>query len=268
MTQLNSPVEILKLLDRSNCRECHKPTCLAFAAAVFKGNSHLSECPKLDRDMTERYSVKGAGQPSAEQQMEETLAQLKVQISGIDLSAAARRLGAEYQDGKLTIQCLGKNFSIYANGNITTDIHVHPWIAIPVFLYVMHGAGTPPSGEWVTFRDLKSGKDWHPLYQQRCEKPLKKVADAYTELFDDMLHIFGGERIDYHYPADITIVLYPLPRVPVLICYSEPEDGLESSLAVFFDSAAEENLHIQSLYALVVGMVMMFEKISLRHGQR
>jgi hypothetical protein len=268
MHQLNSPVEILKLLDRSNCRECHKPTCLAFAAAVFKGNSQLSECPRLDREIIERYTVKGANQPSAEQQMEETMAQLKLQISEIDLSAAAPRLGAEYSDGKLTLQCLGKYFSVDTNGNIITDIHVHPWIAIPVFLYVMYGAGTTPSGEWITFREFKSGKDWYPLYHQRCEKPLKKVADTYTELFDDMLHIFSGKRIDYHYPADITIVLYPLPKIPILICYSGPEDGLESSLAIFFDSTAEENLNIESIYALTTGLVRMFEKISRSHGQR
>ncbi len=268
MSQLNSPVEILKLLDQSNCRECHKPTCLAFAAAVFKGHSQLSDCPKLDQGIIEQYTVKGAVQPSAEQQMAETLAQLKQQIGEIDLSAAAQRLGAEYHDGRLTVQCLGKNFSVDSQGNIFTDIHVHPWIALPVFLYIMYSAGTPPTGEWVTFRELKSGKDWYPLYNQRCEKPLKKVADTYTELFDDMLHVFSGKWIDYHYPADITIVLHPLPKLPILICYSGPEDGLESSLAIFYDTTAEENLNIESIYALIAGLVRMFEKISLSHGQR
>jgi hypothetical protein len=266
MAQLKSPVEILKLLDKSNCRECKKPTCLAFAAAVFSGQSQLSECPKLDSVIIERYGVKTAGQQSIQQQMEESLAQLKQMIGAIDLSSAARRLGADYSDGKLTLQCLGKNFSVDAEGNITTDIHVHPWIVVPVFNYIMYGAGTPVSGEWITFRELKSGKDWYPLYRQRCEKPLKKVADNYTDLFDDMLHVFSGKRIDHSYPADISIVLYPLPKVPVLICYSGPEDGLESSLTVFYDSTAEENLNIESIYALAAGLVRRFEKIALRHG--
>ena len=41
MSQLTNPMEIFKLLDKSNCRECREATCLAFAAAVFKGQKQL-----------------------------------------------------------------------------------------------------------------------------------------------------------------------------------------------------------------------------------
>jgi hypothetical protein len=58
-----------------------------------------------------------------------------------------------------------------------------------------------------------------------------------------------------------------LPKIPVLICYWKPADGMESSLNVFFDDTAEENLIIDSLYALAIGMVMMFEKIAVTHGK-
>jgi len=153
-------------------------------------------------------------------------------------------------------------------GNIITEIHVNPWVAMPIFDYILDGTGTPPSGEWVTFRELNGGEDWYPLYAQRCEKPLKKVADTYTELFDDMLQIFSGKRIDHHYPADISIVIHPLPKVPILICYSGPEDGLESTLTVLYDKTVEKNLNIQAIYGLIVGLVTMFEKITLRHGHK
>ena len=42
---------------------------------------------------------------------------------------------------------------------------------------------------------------------------------------------------------------------------------MESSLNVFFDDTAEENLVIDSLYRIATGMVMMFEKIALTHGK-
>ena len=44
-------MEIFQMLDQSNCRECGKKTCLAFAGAVFLGKKKLIECPKLDADM-------------------------------------------------------------------------------------------------------------------------------------------------------------------------------------------------------------------------
>jgi hypothetical protein len=266
MAQLNSPIEILKLLEKSNCRDCGKPTCLAFASAVFKGEKRLEECPKLGSETIKQYGVKPAAQKNVAQQQEQAMAKLKQRVAGIDMASAAERLRVPYADGKLTLQCLGKNVSVDAKGNIITEIHVNPWVMIPIFNYILDGGGTSPSGEWVTFRELKGGEDWYPLYAQRAEKPLKKVADTYMDLFDDMLQIFNGKRIDHHYPADISIVLHPLPKVPLLICYSGPEDVLESTLAVFYDKTVEKNLNIQALYGLLVGLVTMFEKIALRHG--
>jgi len=166
----------------------------------------------------------------------------------------------------LTIKILGKDFSVDSKGNLSSDIHIHPWVTIPVLSYIIESAGMPISGEWVPLRELKNGKTWYRLFGQRCEKPLKRVADTYTDLFEDLIHIFNGRPVENHYSSDISLVLYPLPKVPILICYWKPEDGLESSLNIFFDSTAEDNLNIESIYALGTGLVGMFEKIALRHG--
>ena len=51
----------------------------------------------------------------------------------------------------------------------------------------------------------------------------------------------------------------------MLICYTKPEEDLESKLNVFFDSTAENNLSIDSIYRLCVGLLIMFEKITSKH---
>ncbi|UCD89517.1 MAG: DUF3786 domain-containing protein [Desulfobacterales bacterium] len=267
MTQLNTTMEIFKLLDKSNCKKCNKPTCLAFAAAVFNGQKHLHECPHLPSEIIEQYGKESpANLNTPEQAQEQNMALLKEKVSTIDFSLAAERLGIPLSNDKLTIKCLGKDFSVDNTGNITTDIHVHPWIMIPVFNYIIAGAGTPASGQWVPFRELEGGKTWYRLFGQRCEKPLKQVADTYTDLFEDMIRLFKGKQVENHYNADISLVLHPLPKIPVLICYWKPEDEFASNLNLFFDSTAEENLNIESIYTLGVGLVNMFEKLSLRHG--
>ncbi len=266
MAQFNNLMEIFKLLDKSNCRKCNKPTCMAFAAAVFQGQKQLDDCPHLDPETLERYGGKTAGQVPIDQDQWELIEKLKRSISKIDLRSAAQRLGAQFSDEKLTIKCLGKDFCVDTKGNIITDIHVHPWIAGPVLNYIKDGAGLPVSGKWVPFRELEGGKTWYRLFGQRCEKPLKQVADTYTDLFEDMIHIFNGRQVQNHYESDISLVLHPLPKVPILICYWKPDDDLESDLNVFFDSTAEDNLNIESLYTLGTGLVIMFEKLALRHG--
>jgi len=267
MEQLQSPVDILKLLPRTNCRDCHEATCLAFAAAVFKGQRQLSECPYLEADVLTRYSgpeqINGVNSQSDQ---EELLKGLQQQIRSLDLESAAKRTGGTLNNGRLTIRVLGKEVSIDTDGNFFSDIHIHGWVTVPMMVYILEGQGKPLTGSWLPFRELPHGKDWQRFFEHRCEKPLKKVADLYTDLFADMLHIFQGKQIDNLYGSDISLVLYPLPKLPILICYWRPEDGMESSIHLFFDSSAEDNLKVDAIYLLCTGLVIMFEKIALTHG--
>ena len=191
---------------------------------------------------------------------------LKRKIARVDLSLLANRLGGKFFNKKLTIKILGKDFSVDSNGAFSSDIHINQWIVIPILNYILNGAGLPASGKWVPLRELTGGKKWYRLVGQRCEKPLKNIADIYTDLFEDMIDIFNGKQVENHYKSDISLVLHPLPKVPILICYWKPEDELGSDLNLFFDSTAEDNLNIESIYTLGAGLVLMFEKIALKHG--
>ena len=266
MIQLTNPMEIFKLLDRSNCKKCHELTCMAFAAAVFKGQRQLIECPHLESHDFEHAAGKSEGGVTNEQELEFRIEELKTRLASVDLDSAAHKMGASFSDSKLTIKIFGKNFSVDSKGNFTTDIHIHPWVTLPVLNHIIQSKGTPLSGRWVALRELKNGETWYRLFGQRCEKPLKRLADRHTELFEDMIRVFNGKQVENHYSSDVSLVLRPLPKVPILVCYSKPEDGLESNLKVFFDSTAEDHLNIESIYLLAAGLVRMFEKIALRHS--
>ena len=95
---------------------------------------------------------------------------------------------------------------------------------------------------------------------------MKKVADTYPDFFSDMLDVFAGKQVKRHFDSDVSLVLKPLPKVPILICYWRPEDGLGSDLHLFFDVKVEYNLNIESIYILTTGLVTMFEKIALKHN--
>ncbi len=266
MAQFKNAMEIFKLLDKSNCRKCNEKTCLAFAAAVYQGRRQIEECPHLDKTVVEPHRGKKEPATSIDQDAETAITSLQKKIKEINLSAVADKLGGVYTDGKLTLKILGKDFSVDSNGQFFTDIHVHAWVAIPVLNYILYGKGKPVSGKWLPFRELKGGKTWYRLFGQRCEKPIKKVADTYTDLFDDMIHLFGGSQLERAYDSDISVVLDTLPKVPMLVCYWRPEDGLESDLHLFFDDTAESNLNIESLYTLGAGLALMLEKLAQRHG--
>jgi hypothetical protein len=259
-------MDVFKLLNKSNCRECGSPTCLAFAAAVFTGDSLLSECPHIDAQVLNQYGHQKSAYKNLASDGAARLEALKQELQSFDLAATAQRVGGVFANGRLTVKIMGKDFSVDADGRISSDIHVHNWITLPFFDYLLKCQGAPVSGNWMALRELESGKEWANFFAHRCEKPFKKVADAYTDLFGDLIQIFNGKQVGNHYQSDISLVLHPLPLLPMLICYWKPDDGIASDLNIFFDAHAEKNLPMASIYALGSGLVRMFEKIALRHG--
>lgn len=266
MAQPKNAMEIFQLLDKSNCRECGEKTCLAFAGAVYQGRKKIEKCSKLDQEIIERYSDASGDHQDIDQNRDEYLEKLKEEVAGIDLADAAKRTGGWFSGGKLTLKVLGKDFSVDQNGKLSADIHVNPWVAMPFLSHVLYGKGEPASGNWVSFRELKDGKERYPLFKRRCEEAMKRIADTYPDLFDDMVHIFDGKQVAEQFESDISVVMRPLPKLPIMICYWSPEEGLESSLNLFFDQTADQNLDIGSLFSLGAGLAQMFEKLAQRHG--
>jgi len=175
-------------------------------------------------------------------------------------------MGFIFTDNKLTLKVLGKDFSVDINGNLSADIHINPWIAVPYLNHIIYGKGIPVSGEWVSFRELKGGGERYRLFKKRCETRIKQIADTKTSFFDDMVHLFSGKQVKKYFKSDISVILNVLPKMPVMICYWYPEDGLESSLHIFFDKTADKNLDIDSIDILTEGLARMFAGLTLRHG--
>jgi hypothetical protein len=261
MLQFSSHLDVLGRLPKTNCRECRLASCLAFSIAVCQGKNNIQDCPYLGSPEN-RKEVN-----PIERDMEIGMKALQNRIRGIDWSAAAERCGGKYNQGKLALSCLGKPFSVDEFGIIHSDCHVNRWVSFPILNYILDCAGREPKGEWIPLRETKGGADWWRLFGQRCEKPLKKVIDDHTELLEWLVEIFAGEPAPEMFNSNISVVIYPLPLLPILLCYWKSEEGMDSSLHLFFDISAEENLNIESIYSLCLGMVTMFEKIALTHGK-
>lgn len=267
MAEFKTTMDVFKLLEKTNCRKCNKPTCLAFAAAVFQGQMPLSDCPFIDAATLKKYGTKNNKYESGfEQDFAKLMAQLKQEIRQADLESRAKILGETFSKGRLTLKILGKDFSVDQNGDIFTDIHVNQWIVPPVFNYILFGQGLPVTGTWVPFRELKTSKDWARFFEHQCVGRLKKTADSHPAFFEDIIELFNGRPVQNHYDADIALVIKPLPLLPALFCYNHPEDGLASDLNLFFDATAEKNLSIENIYTLMMGLTNMLEKLAATHG--
>lgn len=267
MNPFKNAMEVFQLLPQTNCRKCGEKTCLAFAGKVYLGERKLSECPELNPEVLAQYGeASRKRQAGPEPEYTDYLKSLKEKVSHTDLKAAADRLGGRFSKERLTVRMLGRDVSVDKQGDLHTEIHINHWVAIPLLHYILHGEGAPVSGSWITFRELPEGIERYSFFQKRCEEPMKRVADAYSDLFDDMIHIFSGEEVAPQFKSDISVVLYPLPKVPFMICYWSPEEEMGSSLHLFFDQNTEKNLDTGSVFTLASGLAVMFEKFAQRHG--
>ncbi|MCG8633311.1 MAG: DUF3786 domain-containing protein [Desulfobacterales bacterium] len=266
MPEFKNAMEVFKLLDKSNCRKCNETTCLAFASKVFLGQKPLDLCPVLEASVVEEYRDRAPKALPGENELNRVMRELKTRLADCDLEDAARRTGGAYDGGWLTLRILGKPFAINNQGMFRTDLHINPWIVIPVLTYVLECHGDPITGHWSPFRELDRGREKNALFVQRGETPLKKLADTYPGLFEDLVDMFSGKTLDRQYESDISLVLYPLPMLPMLICYWRPEDGMASDLNLFFDRSADQNGGSPTIFSLTTGLVQMFEKFALTHG--
>jgi len=170
-----SHLEIYKYLQKSNCRECGVPTCLAFAAAVMKGEKRLDLCPHVEREIIEQLEARMVPRTESQDDREKALEVLRAQISSVDFSERVEALGASLAEGVLTIRCLSKGFSVDSGGLVKTDCHTTPWLIMPLFHYILHSAGRPLTGKWVPLKDLKGGKELVPSFWSAVRKASQKA---------------------------------------------------------------------------------------------
>lgn len=267
MASALNAMDILRILPKTNCRGCRELTCLVFAVSVFQGRKKLSECPYVTKEVIELFGSKEPDSRDASNELQESINDLKRKVSSMDYPDAAYRTGAEYVNDTLIVKVFGKDFRIDKEVNLSSDIHMHPWIVIPILNYLLNCSGSALTGKWTPMRELRDGMAWNGLFEQRCEKPLKKIIDEHKDFFEIMAHIFNAREVDNDFGSDISIVLTPLVKLPILIRYWKPDGRFESNVNIFFDSSAQDNLDLDSAYALAAGLVRMFEKIAETHGE-
>ena len=267
MSEIKNPLELYKFLKKSNCGECRVPSCMAFAVAVIQGGKKLQECPYIDSDILKRFDGKIEKRKIMPDDREQAIIELKHQVAGIDFASAAKRLGAVNASGKLAVNCLGKDFLIDQNGEMVSECHVNNWVLLPLLHYIIHCKGDEIRDDWVRFGELQGAADWQRFFSHRCEESLRQLADAHPDLVFEILSVFGARSLPGFSSADHSLLIYPLPVVPFLICYWSPEEGFESKLRILFDRSAEANATPESLYLIMRGIVEMFRQLIVRHSR-
>jgi hypothetical protein len=267
MTELKNPLEIYKALPKTNCGHCGVPSCMAFAASVLQGIKGLAGCPYLDESILQQLSPRIARRRSMDVEHEEVIKGLQQEMQSLDFESIAPRIGARLVKGKLAVNCLGKDFFISPSGEMTSTCHINHWLYIPLLHYIIDCRGVEPNNDWVSFGELPGAAEWSQYFTHRCEEALRQLADVHRDLLFEILFLFGAKPMTTTGGADHSLLIMPLPKVPFLINYWQPDDEFPSELNILQDRSVSQNINAHSITLLARGIVEMFRQLIISHSR-
>jgi hypothetical protein len=259
-------IEVYKKLPGQNCGDCPQNTCMAFALAIVKGEADPSECPLLSDD-----EIQALASAKGEDWKKNLITTLRNDLKQIDFKNIYRRIGADFRNGSIFLRCLGTEYEVRPDGEIYTGGYINPWLRILILHYIITAGIGDPSGDWVSFSELKSGMVKESSFIRDCEEPLRDLLDTGFEVTSGALQMLGARPAE-HAAADHSWLIDALPRVPMLILYwrrdeDEPETG-GSRVKILFDRTADRFLDVESLIFLVEGMIHLINYMSRQEGER
>lgn len=228
---------------------------MPFALSVIKGDADLSQCPLLTE--TEIRDMKGSITRSDWQ--EELIQSLRLKMADVDLSAITEDLGGAYRDGRLFMNCLGREFEISPGGDIRTQGHSTPWIRILLLHYINTHGKADLSGKWVSFSELRSGMVKATSFLREAEDPIKNLFENNFEKTSAAVKRLGAEQSG-GFPTPNAWILFLLPKIPVVILYWPEEDEFPAKVQILFDRTADIFLDVESLMFLLEGLVKNIER--------
>jgi len=250
-------LDILKDLPGTNCRDCSKSGCFAFATGVYLDGADLAGCPHLSPEklalMREKVAagrVRGEGKKDASHV--QALNHLMDKMREADLAALAKNASCAYDPGPPpTVGCdfLGQPLAIRPD-EVTAATGEPPsvWVKIFLYIYLTRAAGTPEAGDWAAFRELPNSVSKARAFDGAAQS----VADHYAGRPDALARAaqtLGGERVASE-SADAAFRFQALPRVPLLFSFWDVTEEFEARATLLVDRGVLDYLDQEALVFL------------------
>ena len=155
-------MEVLKRLPRTNCGDCGRPTCLAFATQVIKEGEDLGKCPHLTAGDEFGELIRAQQQAGVGRRRESVAISLEVlqaKVAPLNFAALAAGLGAEYGEeaGRpyLTMPYFGNCLQVFKDElRYPPGALADPWDAILLYNYIASEGNREPTGDWIAYNSL------------------------------------------------------------------------------------------------------------------
>ncbi|MGQ9478183.1 MAG: DUF3786 domain-containing protein [Candidatus Bipolaricaulia bacterium] len=122
-----------------------------------------------------------------------------------------------------------------------------------------HATGTPPSGEWLSFRELPEGQFYYRAFQGYSGDSLVRAFGNDLEGFKRAAFALGGEPLDL---GDAAFSFRVLPRLLMAVVYWRGDEEFPPRATVLFEAATSHYLPTEGL--AILGRWLCSKLIKLR----
>jgi hypothetical protein len=254
-------MEVLKNLPRTNCGDCGRPTCLAFATQVIKEGEDLDKCPYLTgagagmRDAVRAQQEAGVGR--RRESLAISLEVLQEKVAPLSFAALAEGLGAAYGEeaGRpyLSLTYFGHRLQVFKDElRYPPEASADPWDAILLYNYIASQGNEPVAGRWIAYNSLPNSVSKAKTLA-RLEQKLADYFAGQLGQLQQRAHQLGGQKVAVGEDADLQAAFLPLPRVPLLLLFwdAETDEGFAPQARLLFDASVPNYLDLESMLFLV-----------------
>lgn len=250
-------VDIYKDLPRTNCGDCGKGSCFAFATAVYLEAFTLEACPHLSDDLRSEMGARlEAGRQSGEgrrpSSSEQALRSLLGALQEVDLEAQAAKCGGDYRPAatgsveSVAIDFLDGRYVVTREG-VAAEGGEDPsvWVKILLLIYLTRAGGRLPTASWVSYRDLPNSVSKSASFEQ-CSDRIARAFEGDAAGLERAVIALGGRPSETG-SADLAYVLPVLPRVPVLLLFWDREEEFDARAGLLLDGSVLDYLDLEAL---------------------
>ena len=254
----------VKILPRTNCRDCGFPTCIAFAGKVVSEKLPLRHCPHIPEDLLE----------PARAELEEQYRQGKWLKK--DMAAEALGLAREKACAMSLEQITGRIGGVLEDGKAKGPFHGIPHIRLPyfkdnllitldrvadssgrdlsrneqtfVFIHMAAGGEADPTGNLKSLKEFPNTVSKIVSMRDHVEEPIKKRFSGRTEALAERCRDIGGVDVGNRYESpDLAFQFRVFPKVYVTLLFWDENEGFEPDAKLMFDETITGHMDIEAM---------------------
>ncbi|MCD6533383.1 MAG: DUF3786 domain-containing protein [Deltaproteobacteria bacterium] len=253
-------LDLIKMLPRTNCKECGYPTCMAFATYVLREGEDPAKCPYWrPEDLAfVKQSLISQGEDSAyPDHLFSARKFVQGKIKEYDFSTVAKKIGARLVEDEagdyLIVNLLERLYRVDKERVEPLDEGEHDlWEHILLYNYVAEAGGRPLTGNWVPMESLPGSLAKRKVFVSGCEEKIAAAYSGQPELLRQSLKVLKADFPELESNAEVAAVFHPLPMIPFQLLFwdADLDDGFSAQVKILFDETVLDYLDIESLVFL------------------